>query len=92
MAHLNVDIVATDRKIWSGVARAVTAPAADGEIGIRAGHAPLLAVLRPGRVVLTPVDGEPLSGTVTGGFLSVDSDQVMIVADEVEVTRGDVVR
>lgn len=89
MAFLNVDIVATDRKIWSGVASAVTAPAAEGEVGIRAGHAPLLAVLRPGRVVVTPTEGALVSGTVTGGFLSVDSDQVTIVADEVEVSRGD---
>ncbi|SDS30820.1 F0F1 ATP synthase subunit epsilon [Paraoerskovia marina] len=92
MAHLNVDIVATDRKIWSGVARGVTAPASEGEVGIRVGHAPLLASLRAGRVVITPVEGAPVSGTVTGGFLSVDADQVTIVADQVEVHRGEKVR
>ncbi|GIJ00146.1 ATP synthase F1 subcomplex epsilon subunit [Sediminihabitans luteus] len=88
MAHLNVDVVATDRKVWSGEARMVSAPAADGEIGILAGHSPLLAVLRQGALRITPTDGEALSATVSGGFISVDDNQVTIVADDVEVATA----
>ncbi|BDZ42968.1 hypothetical protein GCM10025865_22670 [Paraoerskovia sediminicola] len=87
MAHLNVDVVATDRKIWSGEARQVSAPAADGEIGILAGHSPLLAVLRPGALRITPADGVVVRATVSGGFISVDDNQVTVVADDVEVER-----
>ncbi len=84
MAQLNVDLVAADRKIWSGQARMVSAPAADGEVGILADHSPLLSVLRTGAVRLTLADGEKLSFRVSGGFLSVDSNQVTIVADTVD--------
>lgn len=49
MAHLEVDLVDTDGTIWSGEARIVSAPASDGEIGILAGHTPVLSVLRHGR-------------------------------------------
>ncbi|UZN04457.1 F0F1 ATP synthase subunit epsilon [Cellulomonas sp. S1-8] len=84
MAQLEVDIVAADGKVWSGAARLVSAPAADGDIGILAGHTPILSVLRPGAVRVVPAGGgASLSWQVDGGFLSVDSDQVTVVVDSV---------
>ncbi len=83
-AHLGVDLVAKDRTVWSGPAIMVSAPAAEGDIGILVGHAPLLSVLRAGSVRIKPADGARLEFQVAGGFLSVDSDQVTIVADAVE--------
>lgn len=83
MAQLDVDLVAADRKIWSGEATMVVAPAADGEIGILPGHAPVLAVLRAGEVRITPASGEPLRSTIDSGFLSVDANRVTIVATTV---------
>lgn len=83
MAELDVDLVATDRRVWSGRARVVSAPASEGEIGILAGHSPLLSILRAGVVRVTPTSGTPVEYGVTGGFISVDSDQVTIVADTV---------
>ncbi|PFG32624.1 F0F1 ATP synthase subunit epsilon [Sanguibacter antarcticus] len=85
MAQLEVDLVAADRKVWSGPARQVSAPAADGEIGILQGHSPLLAVLRAGRVRITSAEGTHVEAVITGGFISVDSDTVTIVADSVEM-------
>lgn len=81
MAYLEVDLVATDRKLWSGRATAVTAPAADGAIGILVGHSPVLSVLLPGRVKVTAVDGSVTAADITGGFLSVDADTVTIIVD-----------
>lgn len=83
MAELDVDVVATDRRVWSGRAKVVSAPASEGEIGILTGHSPLLSLMRTGVVRVTPVSGEPIEYGVTGGFISVDSDQVTIVADSV---------
>lgn len=87
MAQLEVDVVAADGKVWSGTARLVSAPAADGDIGILAGHTPILSVLRPGAVRVVPAGGgAPLAWTVDGGFLSVDSDHVTVVVDS--ATQG----
>jgi F-type H+-transporting ATPase subunit epsilon len=83
MAELNVDLVAADRKVWSGVAREVSAPSADGQIGILAGHTPLLAVLRPGTVKVSTAEGVAVEARVTGGFVSVDADLVTIVVDDI---------
>lgn len=84
MAQLEVDLVATGGKVWSGPARLVSAPAADGDIGVLAGHTPLLSVLRPGTVRVVPAVGTALAWHVDGGFLSVDSDQVTVVVDSAE--------
>lgn len=78
---LNVEVVATDRTVWSGEAKVISAPAADGSIGILPGHQPVLAVLRPGKVDITPVAGDKLELEVSGGFVSVDHDTVTIVID-----------
>ena len=85
MAHLSVDLVAADRTVWSGEALMVTAPAADGEIGILPGHEPVLAVLRAGAVRIRGVGGQVQHAKVDAGFLSVDKDRVTIVADTAEV-------
>lgn len=79
MAHLEVDVVAADRRVWRGDARMVSAPAADGDIGILPGHTPVLAVLRTGVVRITATDGSLRSVQVDEGFLSVDDDKVMVV-------------
>lgn len=81
MAHLDVDVVAADRTIWSGEARMVSAPSAEGDVGILPGHTPMLAVLRPGTVRITPVSGEVVRAAVEAGFLSVDADRVTVVTD-----------
>jgi F-type H+-transporting ATPase subunit epsilon len=81
VAELDVDVVAADRTIWSGQARMVSAPSVEGDVGILPGHTPMLAVLRPGTVRITPVSGEVVRATVEAGFLSVDADRVTVVTD-----------
>jgi F-type H+-transporting ATPase subunit epsilon len=60
MSDISVDLVSQERKVWAGTARSVSAPSVDGQIGIWAGHQPLLAVLQPGRVNVIMSDGRQL--------------------------------
>ncbi len=62
----------------------VSAPASDGEIGILAGHTPVLSVLRRGEVRVTPLSGPVQRWVVEGGFLSVDDNRVTAVVDAAE--------
>jgi F-type H+-transporting ATPase subunit epsilon len=79
VAHLDVDVVAADRRVWSGEASMVSAPAFEGDIGILPGHTPLLAVLREGTVRITTADGTVRAVRVDSGFLSVDVNTVTVV-------------
>jgi F-type H+-transporting ATPase subunit epsilon len=92
---MTVDLVAVERKIWSGQASFVFARTTVGEIGILPGHEPTLAQLDDaavGRVDGT--DGGSTTLAVHGGFLHVTPESVTVLAeyaelaDEIDVSRA----
>lgn len=87
MATLRVELVAVERRIWSGEATIVIARTTEGELGILPGHTPLLGQLADGGVVLIRQDGgEELIVAAHGGFLSVTEDGVSVLAEVAEVS------
>jgi F-type H+-transporting ATPase subunit epsilon len=87
VATLQVELVAVERKIWSGEARMVIARTTEGELGVLPGHAPLLGELAPGGVVTIRTDsGEDLVVAAHGGFLSVTEKGVSILAETAEIS------
>ena len=85
-ATLKVDVVSAEASIFSGEAKFVALPGEAGELGILPGHTPLLGVLVEGDVTIEALDGARSTVTVDGGFLSVDSDVVTIVAEHVDAS------
>jgi F-type H+-transporting ATPase subunit epsilon len=79
-AALKVSVVSADQEVWSGEATQVIAKTVEGEIGILAGHEPLLAILASGEVRVTEPNGSKIAATAEDGFLSVENDTVTIVA------------
>jgi F-type H+-transporting ATPase subunit epsilon len=83
LMNMHVDIVSAEESIFSGRAQMVVARGTMGDLGITAGHAPLLTLLLPGPVrILTPTDEEILV-FVSGGILEVQPDITTILADTV---------
>jgi F-type H+-transporting ATPase subunit epsilon len=58
----------------------VIAKTIEGEIGLLAGHEPMLAILAEGEVRITLADGGSLKANAQDGFLSVEHDVVTVVA------------
>ena len=94
MATLQVELVAVERKIWSGEATMVIARTTEGELGVLPGHAPLLGQLAEGGVVTIRTDsGEDVIVAAHGGFLSITERGVSILAETAEIsTEIDVAR
>lgn len=95
MATMHVELVSVERPLWSGEATAVYARTTEGEIGVMAGHSPLLATLVPGWIVRIDREGDTeLRVAVHNGSLSVRPDGVSILAeiaetaDEIDVARA----
>lgn len=88
MADLSVSVVSADQEIWTGEASMVVARTTEGEIGILAGHEPLLAILSSGEVRLTVSGGGTVTANADDGFLSVEHDTVTIVARNAELVSG----
>jgi len=84
---LHVELVAADRKVWEGEAKAVSVRTVEGELGILPGHTPLLGILVRGDVRIQTMTGQRHSATIDSGFLSVDHDRVTIVAEAVDASR-----
>jgi F-type H+-transporting ATPase subunit epsilon len=85
---LNVTVVAADHEVWSGEATLVVVRTTEGEIGIMAGHEPMLAILAPdGEVRVTQQGGGKITANAEDGFLSVENDTVTIVARNAELVK-----
>ena len=78
--ELAVRIVSADQEVWSGIAKQIIAKTTVGEIGILAGHEPVLAILAEGQVRVTLGSGEVITAQADDGFLSVDHNRVTVVA------------
>ncbi|WP_158893062.1 F0F1 ATP synthase subunit epsilon [Amycolatopsis anabasis] len=88
MAEISVELVAVERRLWSGKATFVVAQTTEGEIGILPGHEPVLGQLVEGGVVkVTTTDGETFCAAVHGGFLSVTGDGVSVLAESAELAE-----
>jgi F-type H+-transporting ATPase subunit epsilon len=82
---LTVNVVSADEQLWSGEASMVVARTTDGEIGILAGHEPLLAILAGGEVRVTQTGGRKIVVNAEDGFMSVQNDTVTVVARAAEL-------
>ena len=89
---VEVHVVTPDREVWSGTAESVVARGVDGEVGILAGHAPLLIQLAIGPLRILRDEGD-LVAVVDGGFMHVshgdEGTRVDVMADGAELS-GDI--
>ncbi|MGI5817940.1 MAG: ATP synthase F1 subunit epsilon [Armatimonadota bacterium] len=75
-------------------ASALRVPAWDGQLGVLARHAPMIALLRIGSSVVTGPDGRRRWLATVGGVLRVKRDEVVMLvdaaeeADEIDVERA----
>ena len=82
MAEIAAELVAVERKLWEGNATSVTAQTLEGEIGVLPGHEPFLGQLvQNGVVVIRTAEGEKLVAAVQGGFLSVSTEKITVLAE-----------
>jgi F-type H+-transporting ATPase subunit epsilon len=85
-ASLQIEMVSADRKVWSGEGSMVIARTTEGDLGILANHAPMLAVLVEGVVEVRTGGGDDVTAVVNGGFLSVANNRVSILSENAELS------
>ena len=83
-----LEIVSSERSLFSGDANFVVVPGVDGELGIFPNHTPLLTKIKPGTLKFHAKDeSEETLFFVAGGFLEVQPSVVTVLADT--VVRGE---
>ena len=78
---LEVHIVTPEREVWTGAAEMLIARGVDGEVGILAGHAPLLVQLAIGPLRILHTGADEVTAVVDGGFLHVGTHDGVTRAD-----------
>ena len=76
---LTVSVISPEAVLFEGTTDAVVAPAFDGEVGILAGHAPMMTLLGRGELKLGAGGAQRFA--VSGGFLQVVDDTVRVVTE-----------
>jgi F-type H+-transporting ATPase subunit epsilon len=80
MAQLHFEFVSPERVLFSGDVDQVDLPGAEGDMGILAGHAPLVTALRPGIITIFSGSTRELI-VVVGGFAEVSPSGLTVLAD-----------
>jgi len=78
---VHCDIVSAEKQIYSGRVELLVAVGELGDLGITAGHAPLMTSLKPGPVRIVKQGGEEEVFYVTGGYLEVQPNVITILSD-----------
>jgi F-type H+-transporting ATPase subunit epsilon len=81
---IKFEIVTPERVVFRMEVKQVTVPTAQGEITVLPEHIPLVSNLLPGVIELVTVDGNIEIISVSGGFLEVLKNKVVILADTAE--------
>lgn len=84
---MHVDIVSTNREIFSGPATMVVAPGELGELGILPRHSQLLTRLKPGQIRVVLQHGDEQVFYVSGGLMEVQPHVVTVLADTAEQAK-----
>lgn len=81
---IKFEVVTPERVVLKESIRQVTVPTRDGEITVLPNHTPLISILKPGVIELKKENGEMEVMSVSGGFIEVLKNKVVILADTAE--------
>ena len=80
MATFHFDLVSPEKLAFSGEVDQVDVPGIEGDFGVLAGHAPVVAVIRPG--ILTVITGSTRQKVIVlGGLAEVSEKGLTVLAD-----------
>jgi F-type H+-transporting ATPase subunit epsilon len=80
MATFHFDLVSPEKLAFSGEVDQVDIPGVEGDFGVLAGHAPVVAAIRPGILVMT-TGGNHQKIIVLGGLAEVSDKGLTVLAD-----------
>ena len=84
MPTMKLEIVTAERLVYEDQVNVVVAPGIEGQLGILPHHAALLTTLQPGELTIRKDGEEDVYMAISGGFLEVMNNRVVVLADTAE--------
>lgn len=81
MAEFSLSVVAPDRTIFEGPVTSAVVPAVGGYMGVMSNHEPSIDALTTGIVEAKDGKGQIHHIAITGGFMEVSANKMIILAD-----------
>jgi len=78
---MELEIISPEKKIYFGEAESVTLPGVEGLFSILDHHAPLISVLKAGKISYKKADHTIVDLDVDGGFVEVNNNRVIICVE-----------
>jgi F-type H+-transporting ATPase subunit epsilon len=78
---MNVEIINPDKTIFTGEAYLVQLPGKDGSFEIMNNHAPLISILKEGKVKVLDNNKNPQFFEIKGGVIEVLKNKILILAE-----------
>lgn len=86
MANLHFELVTPEKRLRSEDVYEVVVPGTEGDFGVLAGHAPLMATVRDGELTVYSAPGSVTARIrVEGGFAEVTEDGLTVLAEKAEI-------
>ena len=84
MEPFQVHILAADKTFYEGPCVSLTIPTSDGELGIWAHHAAMIAAVQPGTLRYQLPEEEPRIAATSPGMVKVEKNVVLVLVDSIE--------
>jgi F-type H+-transporting ATPase subunit epsilon len=78
---MKLEIITPDKKLFDGTVKYALFPGSEGSFGVLDNHAPMIATLGVGKVVLTEESNNKLEFAVKGGVVEVLKNKVIVLAE-----------
>ena len=83
MADLHFELVTPERAVFSTDAHMIVVPGSEGDMGILAGHAPVMTTIRDGEIrIYSNANTVVQRITVAGGFAEVNEAGLTVLAEQ----------
>jgi F-type H+-transporting ATPase subunit epsilon len=78
---MKLEIITPDKKLFEGEVKSATFPGSEGSFGVLDNHAPMIATLKQGTVLLTESNNNKIEFAVKGGVVEVLKNKVIVLAE-----------
>jgi F-type H+-transporting ATPase subunit epsilon len=76
-----LEILTPDKKVFKGEVQMVQFPGIDGSFAVLHNHAPLISILKKGKIKLRGADNQLQYIAIKGGVVEVLTNKILVLAD-----------
>ena len=78
---MHLEITTPDKEIFSGEVKLIQLPGIDGSFEILQNHAPLISILKKGKVRIVNTEDQEEKFDINGGVIEVLKNKVLVLAE-----------